>query len=88
MQSWQTIIDALLYSINQRHMAGLAVEISLSHPQPLGRKLVVAGIDRRQQRISARLEQASVDRRFDRLERAAASRQKLRAWQETERNRE
>jgi hypothetical protein len=76
-----------LHPIGQRGMARLAVEVCLRHPQPLGRQLVVGGLIGRQQRILARLQQAGVDRRFDRLERAAAGRQKQRAWQETERNR-
>ena len=77
----------LLHPFRQHTMPCLAIEVGLGDAQPLGRQLVVAGIERSQQRVNARQEQAGVDRRLDRLERAAAGRQKQRAWQETERNR-
>ena len=82
------IATSSFHPVRQRTMPRLAVEIGLGHTQPFRRELVVAGISRRQHRINARLEKAGVDRRLDRLEGAAAGRQKQRAWQETEHNRE
>ena len=77
------------YERDQIGMAPLAGEVGLGHPDTLGRDVVVGRgvgvIDQR--RVLARQQQAGVDRRLDRLERAAAGRQKQRAWQETERNR-
>ena len=81
-------IVLVLHSIGQRAMARLAVEIGLAEAQALGGQLVVRGVVRRQQRVNARLQQAGVDLRPDRQERAAAGRQKQPAWQETERIRE
>ena len=73
--------------VGQRGVPRLAIEVCLCDPQALRRQFVIAGLLRCQLRILARQQQAGVDRRLDRLERAAAGRQKQRAWQETERNR-
>ena len=53
----------------------------------LGRQFVVTCFQGCQLRVLARQQEFRVHCRLDHLERAAASRQKQRAWQETERNR-
>jgi len=57
-------------------MPCLTVEIGLRYPQSLDRKLVVTRLLGGEQWISAHLQQAGVDHGLDRLDRAAAGRQK------------